>query len=62
MISTIYYHWPISSQHVLHIYNYLQSNGRIEDLAFDDRFQGVNDEQMDASYVNNITNFDQGDF
>jgi len=35
---------------------------RFEDLAFDDRFQGVNDEQMDASYVNNITNFDQGDF
>ncbi len=35
---------------------------RFEDLAFDDRFQGVNDEQMDASYVNNMTNFDRGDF
>jgi replicative DNA helicase len=35
---------------------------RFEDLAFEDRFQGVNDEQMDASYVNNMTNFDQGDF
>jgi replicative DNA helicase len=35
---------------------------RFEDLAFDDRFQGVNDEQMDASYINNMSNFDQGDF
>ena len=35
---------------------------RFEDLAFDDRFQGVNDEQMNASYVNNMTNFDRGDF
>jgi replicative DNA helicase len=35
---------------------------RFEDLAFEDRFQGVSDEQMDASYVNNMTNFDQGDF
>ncbi len=35
---------------------------RFEDLTFDDRFQGVNDEQMDASYVNNMTNFDRGDF
>ena len=35
---------------------------RFEDLAFDDRFQGINDEQMDASYVNNMTNFDRGDF
>ena len=35
---------------------------RFEDLAFEDRFQGVNDDQMDASYINNMTNFDQGDF
>ena len=35
---------------------------RFEDLAFEDRFQGVSDDQMDASYVNNMTNFDQGDF
>ncbi len=35
---------------------------RFEDLAFDDRFQGINDEQVDASYVNNMTNFDRGDF
>ena len=35
---------------------------RFEDLAFEDRFQGVSDEQMDASYINNMTNFDQGDF
>ena len=35
---------------------------RFEDLAFEDRFQGVRDDQMDASYINNMTNFDQGDF
>jgi replicative DNA helicase len=35
---------------------------KFEDLAFEDRFQGVNDDQMDASYVKNITNFDQGNF
>ncbi len=35
---------------------------RFEDLAFEDRFQGVSDNQMDASYINNMTNFDQGDF
>ena len=35
---------------------------RFEDLAFEDRFQGVSDHQMDASYINNMTNFDQGDF
>ena len=35
---------------------------RFEDLAFEDRFQGVSDEQVDASYINNMTNFDQGDF
>jgi len=35
---------------------------KFEDLAFEDRFQGVSDDQMDDSYVNNMTNFDQGDF
>jgi len=35
---------------------------KFEDLAFEDRFQGVSDEQMDVSYVKNMTNFDQGDF
>ena len=35
---------------------------RFEDLAFEDRFQGISDDQMDASYINNMTNFDQGDF
>jgi replicative DNA helicase len=35
---------------------------RFEDLAFEDRFQDVSDDQMDASYINNMTNFDQGDF
>ena len=35
---------------------------RFEDLAFEDRFQSVNDDQINASYVNNMTNFDQGDF
>jgi len=35
---------------------------KFEDLAFEDRFQGVSDEQMDASYVKNMSNFDQGDF
>jgi len=35
---------------------------KFEDLAFEDRFQGVSDDQMDSSYVNNMTNFDQGDF
>ena len=35
---------------------------RFEDLAFEDRFQSVSDDQMDASYINNMTNFDQGDF
>ena len=35
---------------------------RFEDLAFEDRFQSLNDDQINASYVNNMTNFDQGDF
>ena len=35
---------------------------RFEDLAYEDRFQSVTDDQIDASYVNNMTNFDQGDF
>ena len=35
---------------------------RFEDLAFEDRFQSINDDQINASYVNNMTNFDQGDF
>ena len=35
---------------------------RFEDLAYEDRFQNVTDDQIDASYVNNMTNFDQGDF
>ena len=35
---------------------------RFEDLAFEDRFQSVSDDQINASYVNNMTNFDQGDF
>ena len=35
---------------------------KFEDLAFEDRFQGVSDDQMDASYVKNMSNFDQGDF
>ena len=35
---------------------------KFEDLAFEDRFQGISDDQMDASYVKNMTNFDQGDF
>ena len=40
------------------LYTHTEKN----DLAFEDRFQGVSDDQMDASYVNNMTNFDQGDF
>ena len=32
---------------------------RFEDLAFDDRFQNVTDDEIDTSYVNNVTNFDQ---
>ena len=35
---------------------------KCEDLAFEDRFQSVNDDQMHASYVKNQSNFDQGDF
>ena len=35
---------------------------KFEDLAFEDRFQSVNDDQMHASYVKNQSNFDQGDF
>ncbi len=35
---------------------------RFEDLAFDDQFQGMPDEQMDAAYVNNMSNFDQEPF
>ena len=35
---------------------------RFEDLAFDDRFQNVTDDEIDTSYVNNVTNFDQDDF
>ena len=35
---------------------------RFEDLAFDDRFQNVTDDEIDTSYVNNVTNFDQDNF
>jgi len=35
---------------------------RFEDLAFDDRFQNVTDDEIDSSYVNNMTNFDQDNF
>jgi len=35
---------------------------RFEDLAFDDRFQNVTDDEIDTSYVNNMTNFDQDNF
>ena len=35
---------------------------RFEDLAFDDRFQNITDDEIDTSYVNNMTNFDQDNF
>ncbi len=35
---------------------------RFEDLANEDQFQGVSDEQMDAAYNNNMANFDQEPF
>jgi len=35
---------------------------RFEDLAFDDRFQNVTDDEIDTSYVNNMTNFDRDNF
>jgi replicative DNA helicase len=35
---------------------------RFEDLAYDDRFQNVTDDEIDTSYVNNVTNFDQENF
>ncbi|HAY41660.1 MAG TPA: replicative DNA helicase [Gammaproteobacteria bacterium] len=35
---------------------------RFEDLAFDDQFHGVSDEQMDTAYLNNMANFDQEPF
>jgi len=35
---------------------------RFEDLANEDQFQGMPDEQMDAAYNNNISNFDQEAF
>ncbi len=35
---------------------------RFEDLANEDQFQGISDEQMDAAYNNNMANFDQEPF
>ena len=35
---------------------------RFEDLAFEDRFQNVTDDEIDKSFVNNMTNFDQDNF
>jgi replicative DNA helicase len=35
---------------------------RFEDLAFEDRFQNITNDEMNASYINNMTNFDQDDF
>jgi replicative DNA helicase len=35
---------------------------RFEDLANDDQFHQVSDEQMDAAYANNMSNFDQEPF
>ena len=49
---------PTNFSHI----NNVVVDSKFEDLAFEDRFQGVSDDQMDASYVKNMTNFDQGDF
>jgi replicative DNA helicase len=35
---------------------------RFEDLAFENQFQNITDDQMDATYLNNITHFDQEPF
>jgi len=35
---------------------------RFEDLAYEDQFQNVTDDQMDAAYLNNMTHFDQEPF
>jgi len=35
---------------------------RFEDLAFEDQFQNVTDDQMDTAYLNNMTHFDQEPF
>jgi len=35
---------------------------RFEDLAFEDQFQNVSDDQMDTAYLNNMTHFDQEPF
>jgi replicative DNA helicase len=35
---------------------------RFEDLAYDNQFHEVSDEQMDSAYMNNIANFDQEPF
>ncbi len=35
---------------------------RFEDLANEDQFQGMPDEQMDAAYLNNMANFDKEPF
>jgi replicative DNA helicase len=35
---------------------------RFEDLAYEDQFQNVTDDQMDTAYLNNMTHFDQEPF
>lgn len=35
---------------------------RFEDFAFDNQFQGVADDQMEAAYMNNMANFPQDEF
>ena len=35
---------------------------RFEDLAFEDRFQRVNEDQINATYINNMTKFHHGDY
>ena len=41
---------------------FIKQYSRFEDLAFDDRFENITDDEIDASYVNNMTNFDQDNF
>ena len=35
---------------------------RFEDLAYEDQFQNVTDDQIDTAYLNNMTHFDQEPF
>ena len=41
---------------------FIKEYARFEDLANDDQFQGIPDQDIEAAYINNMSGFDQEPF